>query len=298
MPFRSSTPPVSDLSGVNIVPFEVGYLTPHFEKKAESENDTSETRTRCIQELKDVIIQEGDDTIRHIKFSDDFLLQHLRTRKFDVRRCLKSLTQFISLTLKFPEMFQNFCFDATSRGVRDGIVTFLPWRCQDGCIILYVQISNWHLEEFPMEEVKRMLVVMLTQAMRDPMTQVNGIKTIIDIKGFNFKHLKQCTPHNLWLLYHATQNCVPGRYKQIHIVNYHLLFLSVWLCVKQFMSKKLQDRVHFHTSPKKLFDFFPSECIPAKYGGQLVVEDQTEWLRKMMTPEELAYIGGGALNPI
>lgn len=89
-----------------------------------------------------IVLSDGDEIIRHVKFTDEFLLQHLRTRKFNVAKCLKAITQFICLTQRFPEMFTDFCFDTTVRGVRDGIVTFLPWRCQDGCIILYVQISK------------------------------------------------------------------------------------------------------------------------------------------------------------
>lgn len=60
-------------------------------------------------------------------------------------------------------------------------------------------------EEFPPEEVKRMVVISILQSLRDPMTQVNGFKVIFDVQSNPIRHLKHATPSNLYLMYYGTQ---------------------------------------------------------------------------------------------
>ncbi|GBM63693.1 hypothetical protein AVEN_12321-1 [Araneus ventricosus] len=76
-----------------------------------------------------------------------------------------------------------------SKLTRDRLEKF-KWKCK------------WDPDEFPLEEFKRMFVFIFLQALRCPMTQINGFKIINDYTGTNLKHLKVCTPQNLYLEYH------------------------------------------------------------------------------------------------
>ncbi|GFY50046.1 alpha-tocopherol transfer protein-like, partial [Trichonephila inaurata madagascariensis] len=55
-------------------------------------------------------------------------------------------------------------------------------------------------------------------------------------------HLKICTPHNLYLLYHKSLHCIPGRYKAFHLVNQSLVVKPCWMILKPFLSEKLRNR--------------------------------------------------------
>ncbi|GFY45308.1 alpha-tocopherol transfer protein-like [Trichonephila inaurata madagascariensis] len=117
---------------------------------------------------------------------------------------------------------------------------------------LYSNSDNWIPEEFPVIEVK---TFQDTQPLRDPMTQVNGFKAILNCKSNPIRHLRHCTPQNLYLLYHGCQ-------------------------------------IHIHRSPEELLNFFPADILPTEYGGKLEDFDLTDWLKEVMQPEMLANLCG------
>ncbi|XP_035226930.1 alpha-tocopherol transfer protein-like [Stegodyphus dumicola] len=278
--------------GVEILPLEVGYLPEFFQRKAEVElHDTPERRVQGLRQIKEMA--KNDKILANLNFDDDFLLQYLRCRKFNVARAFSQLKSFVSLRKRNPALFTNYRFEQTVKSMRNKIVTLLPYRCQDGCAIFLIQLDNWDPEDFPPEEVKRMVVVLLLQSLRDPMTQVNGFKAIFDVKSNPIKHIRHCTPQNMYLLYHGTQECSPGRFKQIHIVNQSPTFKAAWLLIKPFLSAKLKKRMYFHSTSETLFNFFPRAVLPVHYGGELEDYDMTNWLKSVMQPEKLATIGGG-----
>ncbi|GBO37831.1 hypothetical protein AVEN_228012-1, partial [Araneus ventricosus] len=69
----------------------------------------------------------------------------------------------------------------------------------------YATEKNWDPDTFPVEEIKRAIVTYLLSSLRDPMTQVNGFKVILDVKCNPIKYLRHATPSNLHLIYHAAQ---------------------------------------------------------------------------------------------
>ncbi|GFT97282.1 alpha-tocopherol transfer protein-like [Trichonephila clavipes] len=237
-----------------------------------------------------------DKHTKNLSFDEDFLLQFLRVRKYNITKAFSQLKSYAMLRKRIPDSFSNFQFETTVSTVKDRIISWLPWRCPEGCAIILIELDNWDPETFPVEEVKRAFVVFLLQALREPMTQVNGIKAIIDVKSNPIRHLKHATPNNLYLIYHGIQECCPMRYKQVHIVNDSITFRAAWYIIKRFLSEKIVRRVHFHKTPETLFNYFPRAVLPKHYGGNLESYEMTDWLKRVMSPERLATIGGAELN--
>ncbi|CAL1273848.1 unnamed protein product [Larinioides sclopetarius] len=152
--------------------------------------------------------------------------------------------------------------------------------------------NNWNPKKFPIDQVKKAFVFYLLQSLREPMSQVNGIKAIIDVKSTHISHLKYCTPSNLHLIYHGIQEVCPSRYKEVHIINDSLAFKAAWFIVKQFVSEKIKKRIHFHDGPETLLNFFPKAILPKHFGGDLKNFQMWDWLKRSTTPEKLATIGG------
>ncbi|KAF8778722.1 alpha-tocopherol transfer protein-like [Argiope bruennichi] len=277
--------------GEEILPFEIDTIPEYFLKKAEAElGESTEKKMQGLREIRE--LAQNDKHTRNYEFDDDFLIQYLRARKYNATRAFTQLKALVQLKKKNPQIFTDFNFEKTSKTINDKTITLLPWRCQDGCAILLIQLDNWYPETFPVEEVKRACAVWLMQSLREPMTQINGFKAILDVKSNPFRHLRHCTPNNIWLIYHGSQECVPGRYKEVHIVNTSATFKAAWFIIKSFMSDKLKKRIIFHNNSKTLINYFPKEILPTQYGGELEKYDMTSWLRKAMAPEKLALIGG------
>ncbi|GIY21465.1 clavesin-1 [Caerostris darwini] len=283
--------PATAKIGEEILPFEIETVPEYFLKKAEVElHDTPDRRAQGLREIKE--LAKNDKHTKNIEFDDDFLLQYLRVRKYNVARAFTQLKALVALKKKHPLMFTNFSYDKTVKTIFDKTMSILPWRCQDGCAILLIELDNWIPGEFPVEEVKRAAILYLLQSLRETMTQINGFKIIFDLKSNPLKHLKYCTPENIYLIYHGSQDCIAGRYKEFHAVNLSVTFKAVWFLIKPFLTDKIKKRVFLHNSPEALLNHFPRTVLPKQYGGDLENYDMSSWLKKAMAPEKLAVLGG------
>ncbi|GIY14698.1 alpha-tocopherol transfer protein-like [Caerostris darwini] len=271
-----------------VLPFEVGHLPERFQQEVLNKtNETPERKLKGLQKLKQLIKSENifDDT----EFDEDFLVLFLRSEDYDVLSALQRLKNAVALKKSYVEMFSDQVYENIAITFTKNITTFLPYRCPDGCAVMYINLDNWIPEEFPVAEVKRMAPILLLQALRDPMTQVNGFKVIIDAKSNPLRH---CSFQNIYLMYHGSQYCLPGKFHSYHLVNQSATSRFCIALMKPFFSEELKNKIHIHSSPEELLDFFPSYMIPTRYGGKLGDYDLTPWLRKAMKPEVLSNLLG------
>ncbi|GIY14677.1 alpha-tocopherol transfer protein-like [Caerostris darwini] len=152
--------------------------------------------------------------------------------------------------------------------------------------------SKWDPNELELMDFKRMAIMCYIQLMRDPMTQINGIKAIFDFEGTSFRHFRYATPLNLYLYYNVAFNCIPGRYKAVHVINESFLLKPVWLVFKQLISAKLWSRVHFHPNVASLLEYFPRSALPVEYGGDLTDLGDKDWIRKANKEHRSNSFGG------
>ncbi|XP_055944749.1 retinaldehyde-binding protein 1-like isoform X1 [Argiope bruennichi] len=283
--------PATARIGEEILPFECGNVPEYFRKKAEAElHDSPDKRAQGLRQLKELI--KKDKHTKHLEFEDDFLLQYLISKKYNIAKAFSFLKALVHLKKKHPEIFSGFSYEEISCSMSENVLTVLPWRCQDGCAILAAHLDNWDPEKLRIDDLKRSIAIYLLQSLQEPMTQINGFKVIIDAKSNPMKHLRYITPSNLYLLYHGTQECVPARYKDIHLVNESLTLKAAWFLVKPFLSDKIKKRVHFHSSNEDLLKFFPKSILPTEFGGELQNYDMYDWLRKATEPAKLEVLGG------
>ncbi|GBN75320.1 hypothetical protein AVEN_142941-1 [Araneus ventricosus] len=69
-----------------------------------------------------------------------------------------------------------------------------------------------------------------------------------------------------------TENAFPCRVKAVHVVNAPLLFNSVYKIAYPFLSKKIQDRILFHSNKdewKSLHQSIPADVLPEQYNGKI-----------------------------
>ncbi|XP_055943726.1 alpha-tocopherol transfer protein-like isoform X2 [Argiope bruennichi] len=136
--------------------------------------------------------------------------------------------------------------------------------------------GKWNPREIPLDDFIKLYLLTSLQILRDPMAQINGFKTIFDMKDTNIHHLRHATLHNLYILYHLPLNCIPVRIKGLHVVNQTALVSLAWRILYPFLPEKIKKRTHFHSEPRKLLDYFPSSTLPVQYGGDLPEIDSTE----------------------
>ncbi|GFY69695.1 alpha-tocopherol transfer protein-like [Trichonephila inaurata madagascariensis] len=226
----------------DILPFRMGYLPERFQEKLPIiTKETPENKITGLQMLKELI--KNDKDFDDIEFDDDFLRLFLRCEEYNIKFSFGRLKNVLNLKKDHPYMFENQLYENTSISFTKNIVTLLPYRCPDGCAIFHINLDNWIPEEFPVIEVKRMAPIVTLQPLRDPMTQVNGFKAILNCKSNPIRHLRHCTPQNLYLLYHGCQNCLPARIHSYHIVNPSITSRVCIEIMKHFFTEELKRKV-------------------------------------------------------
>ncbi|GFY56433.1 alpha-tocopherol transfer protein-like [Trichonephila inaurata madagascariensis] len=265
------------MSTMDIYPLHMTHLPDSIKEKSEEElNETPERKVTGLQELKEIL--QNDKVMKGIQFHDDFLTQFLRKNKYDTTRSLKNLQNYVLLRRKYSSKFERVTDEDLSAILPDKFYVLLPKRCPEGCAVIIVKIGNWNPTEFSFENLEKSILFLVMQILRDPMTQICGIKVIYDCKGSSFQQLRYVTPYNTYMYYHAMLNCLAGRYKGLHIINDSIVMKTMFTLMKSLMTKKLRSRVHFHSCVEDLLDFFPRSILPIEYGGELINCESEDWL--------------------
>ncbi|GFS57489.1 CRAL-TRIO domain-containing protein [Nephila pilipes] len=278
---------------MEILPFEVTNLPEQYRVKLEKElNETTENKAKCLQELK--ILLKGEKTTKHIEFEDDFLQQYLRHSKYDTTIASIKVRNFTALRRKHGWLFQSIEFQFT-QNLSSKYACYLPYRCPDGYCISFLQLGKWNPEELTFEDFARISFIMNLQLIRFPLSQITGVKTIVDCKNTGLRHLKYCTLQNIILLYNVTMECFPINYSDIHVINQSSLMNLLWKMAKPILPEFVKNMFIFHSSTEELFDYFPRSVIPNKYKGELVDYYSSNWLMKA-NEQQKTFPGGGQRN--
>ncbi|CAL1297577.1 unnamed protein product [Larinioides sclopetarius] len=152
--------------------------------------------------------------------------------------------------------------------------------------------GKWNPNELPFEDLKKIVLITFLQLFRDPMTQINGIKSIYDFAGTYFEHFKYGTPQNLYFLYHVALCCVPGRYKEFHLLNPNPGLRVLWSIIKRFLYNKIIERVFIHSDAKDILKHFPKSVLPVQYGGELLDMHATNFLQRANIEQKENTVAG------
>ncbi|GIY14678.1 alpha-tocopherol transfer protein-like [Caerostris darwini] len=283
--------PTHSKKGEETFPLEMDHLPEFAIKKCQVElKETPEKKLKALQEVREFL--RKNQKTSDIDFHDDFIVQHLRKCKYDVARTCKSIHNSVITRSKHSEEFRSIKDEYFSTKDSTKVIRVLPKRTPDGCAFVLIQFGKWDPNELEFMDLKRMIATCYVQLLRDPMTQINGIKAIFDFDGTSFQHFRHGTPQSLYLYYNVAFNCIPGRYKSTHFINHSVLLKPLWAFFKQFISAKMRSRIHFHSNIEDLLEYFPRSVLPAEYGGDLTDLSAKDWVRRANREQASNSIGG------
>ncbi|XP_076348145.1 alpha-tocopherol transfer protein-like [Tachypleus tridentatus] len=213
-------------------------------------------RYREIQILRNLV--KGDSDLV-TPLDDGFLLKFLHARKFDPERALHLLQKYYRLRAANPTLFYNFLPSAVNDVLlitfKDSYFIGLPLvqlflssernkisnkrfivgYISNSSIIpkrtFLISVGLWNTSKYDANEIFRTNMMCLEMAVRDTVTQENGIAAIIDLRGFGLCHFRQLSPNH----------------------------------TRQIISL---IQIHFHgTNFRSLHQHIPADILPSDYGG-------------------------------
>ncbi|KAF8778768.1 clavesin-2-like isoform X1 [Argiope bruennichi] len=280
------------------LPFQLGYLTAEMREKAKRDlNEKEDTRSSFIEELRELILNEKNLKCRT---DDEFLLQFLRSRKFNVKKsfaCLKKLYNIFGDS--YSDVFADHNVSSTREALQSGFGSHLPYRDEEGTAVLLVKTSNWDTNKYDTIGIFNSITAMVMKAIDDPATQVCGVHLLIDVSGMSLQHVRCLTARYLYLVSQGVQNTIPIRYKAIHIFNASVVFRYIWAVLKLFLTDKIRNRIYFHNDNKSLQKLIPKAILPTEYGGDNTEFDPAVWSSRelgMFLPKYLKIINHCSIN--
>ncbi|GBM15451.1 hypothetical protein AVEN_142114-1 [Araneus ventricosus] len=124
----------------NFLPFTLDHLTPKMVQKAKDElKETDEIRRPAIEQLRKLVLTE-----KNLKCptNDEYLIQFLRARKFDVKKAFTLLQTKYQVKKAYPEIYDDIDVNELRKVISAGIFYSFPYRDEDGCAVIVLQLCD------------------------------------------------------------------------------------------------------------------------------------------------------------
>ncbi|GIY48464.1 alpha-tocopherol transfer protein [Caerostris extrusa] len=250
---------------VGFLPLECNEIPKHILQKAQEElGETEFVRTKCLNELKEKILNEKN---LNCNTSTNFLLEFLRVRKFRIDSALALLKTYYKHRQKYASLYSSYSPKQTSKVMEENIINFLPSRNADGSAIYVARFGQWNPETLTFEDVLRFGLLCNEKALDNP------------------SHLRTVFRYGT---------------KAIHVINNNGIFSVLFTIIKPLVHKKMRDRVRifqqllninclnlFHGDNfSSLHQYIPADVLPTEFGGKQGTFQNEHFYSTIMDSEE------------
>ncbi|XP_026755014.3 alpha-tocopherol transfer protein-like [Galleria mellonella] len=148
----------------------------------------------------------------------------------------------------------------------------LPGKSVAGYDIIFHRLHDTEPSKYNFELGCRLLFMTIDSYLTKCGPQ-KGVIFLYDMRGVKLGHLTRCGLSYLRKYFQYTQEALPIRMKEIHVLNSEPIVDKLMLLIKPFMDKKLFDILKFHQKDENLEDFYtniiPRSSLPSDFGGTL-----------------------------
>jgi hypothetical protein len=209
---------------------------------------------------------------------DKFLLQFLRTKKFDIDRVVDLFEKFMLLKFNFPKWFDYE--DNEWRKMWElfdsGFMIPLQERDVEGRSVILVQAQKLDPNKFTFADILRLITWIAQVLLEDEETQIAGFVVIADCTNVTLSHYKIFSISDVINFVKVIRQSSVGRHKKMVIINlpsYATVMLEV---AKKVMSDKLRQRICLLKEFSELKNEIDPLILPLEYegGGGAIPESQ------------------------
>lgn len=152
----------------------------------------------------------------------------------------------------------------------------LKERDENGCRVILCQSAKFDTKKFNEHDVYRVIIWVVLNVLEEPDTQVAGVAFITDFKNAGLEYVSQFSFNEMRSIIHCLQNTVPVRFKKAIWINFPPFAVALAEMGKSFTSKKVADRVSFHTDEKEVTKVFDKKIMPKEFGGEIPIKEMVE----------------------
>jgi len=203
---------------------------------------------------------------------------------FDYDRALHLIKQYYYLKANSPELFVapkrlKCVFDAQT-------MTVLSKKCNTGEAVYVLEAGRWDPRKYNFDTLIAATIASMEKVIMDEVTQINGLICVIDMTDFGWSQLRRFGPSQAKKIVHIIEECLPIRFKAIHVINESTLADIAFTIMKPFLSEELRNKIIFHGSYlSELHSIVPPEILPTEIGGIEGPIDSQKWFDEIISSE-------------
>lgn len=214
---------------------------------------------------------------------DNFLLQFLRVRKFNIESTFATFENFFLLRKKY----EKWCKidDASMKKIWElydlGYVYPLTERDDEGKRIIFVQSKKFDTNKFTSVDAVRLIGVIVITLMEEEETQIAGISTISDFTDVSFSFFNLFSIKDVKDFADFVRNVSVGREKENYFVNLPTVAAFLFEIGRKAMNEKMRKRMITVKNMEQVKTYVDVELLPKEFGGKISEDDMKEDFKKL-----------------
>ncbi|GFS61100.1 alpha-tocopherol transfer protein-like [Trichonephila clavipes] len=191
------------------LPYHLDSLPAKFMQIAKEElGETDEVRRSTLEQFRKRILDENK---LKCPTDDDYLIQFLRARKYDVDKALSLLNNYFNLITSHPEIYDKMVKKKVDKLTSSNLFNILPFRDNDGCVVIVLKIENWDSDDIDVQVLFCTAGAIFFCLNIYPVSQICGVRVIYDAKNYSFKQMRCFVPRYLPLIAKALRGIRSSR---------------------------------------------------------------------------------------
>ncbi|XP_026740971.1 alpha-tocopherol transfer protein-like [Trichoplusia ni] len=218
---------------------------------------------------------------------DDILLRRFLTScHFSLERAKRLIDHFFTVRASAPDLFckRDPWSPEIKRVFEITDMLPLPNKTQQNYKVFIYRLNNPDLDLFNfVDAVKTFFMLADTR-----LTEDNDIPTgeipIFDSANVSLKFISKINLSALRKYMIYTQEAMPIRLKQVHVINAPSYIGKIFAICKPFLKAEVSKLIKFHEpNSDTLYKDIPQEILPTEYGGKAgsIEQIKREWIKKM-----------------
>ncbi|GBP34431.1 Alpha-tocopherol transfer protein-like [Eumeta japonica] len=203
-----------------------------------------------------------------------------------LERAKRSIDLFFTIRSNSPEIFsKRDPFSPEIRRVFEVTDMLpLPNKTKENYKLFIYRLNNPNLDLFNFTDAVKTFFMLADTRLTGDMEMSAGEIPIFDAGKVSLKFISKVNLSVLrkYMLY--TQEAIPIRLKQVHVINIPAYIGKLFAVVKPFLKSEVAKLIQFHEPDSEtLYDSVPQELLPGEYGGKAgsLQEIKQYWIKQI-----------------
>jgi hypothetical protein len=236
---------------------------------------------------------------RLLTADDNFLLQFLRIRKFNVENACRSIENFFIFRRKFSKwlILNDADMERVWQLFDRGYAYPLMSRDSDGKRIIFIQVRKFDTNTFTSCDAVRLLSLIVATLIEEEETQIAGISSINDYTDASSHYFNLFSIKDIKDFAACAKNATIGREKENYFVNLPVVASFLFEVGKRALNEKLRSRLILTKNMDELTKLhIDVSILPEEHGGTVPEKEMLDNFRALYKKRKSSIVATGTYD--